>query len=161
MEIQFLSVEDVIFGQERQLEIYGGGLPGILNRGSLESAVAMPQAGFGGEYAHKDLFEMASAYLFHLVSGHAFGNGNKRIGLDSALVFLHLNGVRVEATNEAIADLVLGVAESRTGKDEVAAFLRQHGVTIGGDCLVGAEAFASAREWMHRTYAWAFAKLAE
>lgn len=160
MEIHFLTVEDVVFDQEQQLQIYGGGLPGIINRGSLESAVAMPQAGFGGEYAHKDLYEMASAYLFHLVSGHAFGNGNKRIGLAAALVFLYINGVLVAASNESIAEMVLDVANSRTGKDDVAAFLRQHG-TVNGDSLTGASALASARDWMHRTYAWAFAKLAE
>ena len=55
--------------------------------GLLESAVAQPQATFGGEFLHKDLFEMAAAYLFHIVQNHPFLDGNKRTGAVAALVF--------------------------------------------------------------------------
>jgi death-on-curing protein len=39
-----------------------GGIDGVRDMGMLQSAVAMPEASFGGDYLHKDLFEMASAY---------------------------------------------------------------------------------------------------
>lgn len=163
MEIQFLTVDDVIFDQERQLELYGGGDPGIISRGGLESAVAMPQAGFGGEYRHKDEFEMGSAYLFHLVAGHAFGNGNKRIGLAAALVFLRINGVVVNAPDDALYEMVMGVAASGKGKDDVSAFLRLHGTASGVRATdeTRESALCEAREWMHRTYPVVFKKLAE
>ena len=48
----------------------------------LESAVAQPEAGFGDQYLHTDVFEMASAYLYHLVMNHPFVDGNKRVGLE-------------------------------------------------------------------------------
>lgn len=35
----------------------------------------MPQAGFGDQYVHEDVFEMAAAYLFHLVKNHPFADG--------------------------------------------------------------------------------------
>ena len=87
----FLSLEEVIALHNLQLERFGG-LGGIRDTGLLESALAMPQAGFGDQYAHADLFEMAAAYLFHLCKNHPFADGNKRVGFHSAYVFLKLNG---------------------------------------------------------------------
>jgi death on curing protein len=56
----FLSVEDVIELHADQLRLFGGS-DGIRDRGALESAVAMPQATFGGAFLHDGLFEMAAA----------------------------------------------------------------------------------------------------
>lgn len=85
-EPEFLTVEDVLELQERALERFGGG-QGIRDRGLLESAVAAPQASFGGEYAHTSLFEIAAAYAFHIAQNQPFLDGNKRAGLGSALLF--------------------------------------------------------------------------
>ena len=89
-DIVFLDVDDIIELHASQLELFGGGA-GLRDQGLLESAVAQPQASFGGHLAHDGLFAMAAAYLFHLVSNHPFVDGNKRIGLIAALVFLDLN----------------------------------------------------------------------
>jgi len=48
----------------------------------LDSAIAIPQAGFGDQYLHQDIFQMAAAYLYHIVQNHPFVDGNKRVGLD-------------------------------------------------------------------------------
>ena len=79
MEPRFLSVADVLGFHEDQLANYGGA-PGVRDMGLLESAVAMPMAGFGDQYLHADLFEMAAAYLYHIVCNHPFVDGNKRTG---------------------------------------------------------------------------------
>jgi death-on-curing protein len=92
----------------------------------LQSALAQPSASFGGKYLHADLFEMAAAYLFHLVQNHPFVDGNKRVGLASALVFLLMNDQEIRATDDALVALVLGVAVGTTDKAAVAAFLRDH-----------------------------------
>jgi len=63
IEPEFLSLEDVLLIHDEQLEAYGG-IQGIRDKGLLESAVMTPQASFGGEYLHQDLFEMAAATLF-------------------------------------------------------------------------------------------------
>ncbi len=94
MTPQFLIVEDVLEIHEMQLERYGGG-DGLRDQGLLESAVAQPQATFGGEFVHDGLLSMAAAYLFHIVSNHPFLDGNKRAGLLAALVFLDLNGIAI------------------------------------------------------------------
>jgi death-on-curing protein len=118
----FLEVEEVLELHASQLEVYGGS-SGLRDRGLLESAVAQPQASFGGQYVHDGLFEMAAAYLFHIVSNHAFVDGNKRTGLLCAIVFLDINGVSIERPSEALYELTMGVAEGRIGKASVAAQL--------------------------------------
>jgi death-on-curing protein len=124
--VDFLSREDVLRIHRDQIERYGGSL-GVRDRGLLESALAMPRAGFGGQYFHPELPDMGAAYLFHLVRNHPFIDGNKRVGLAACLVFLELNGFAFSASNAALAGLTLGVAEGRVSKSAVAEFVRRHG----------------------------------
>ena len=107
-----------------QIERYGGE-SGLRDVGLLQSAAATPAAGFGGRYLHEDLFEMAAAYLFHIVRNHPFVDGNKRVGAVAALVFLLLNEVEVDADEEEFEQAVLAVAEGKWDKPMVAEFLRE------------------------------------
>lgn len=121
----FLALEEVLAIHADQVERYGGD-PRVRDTGLLQSAIAMPSAGSGGEYFHRDLFEMGAAYLFHLCRNHPFVDGNKRVATVAALVFLDLNGVTIEAPQDALTELVLSVAEGRTGKPEISGFLRRY-----------------------------------
>jgi death-on-curing protein len=121
--IVFLGVEDILVIHAHQLNRFGGA-PGVRDAGLLASAVSQAQATFDGEFLHADLFEMAAAYHFHLVQNHAFVDGNKRIGLAAALVFLDLNGVPITAGTDALYELTMSIARGETTKHEVAATLR-------------------------------------
>ncbi len=121
----FLSVEDVLSLHTDQVALYGGD-HGIRDLGLLESAVAQPRATFGGEFLHKDLFEMAAAYMFHIVQNHPFLDGNKRTGAVTALVFLDVNGVEIDAPKGSIYDLTMSVATGQADKTQVAEFFRSH-----------------------------------
>jgi death-on-curing protein len=121
----FLTVDHVVAIHRRMIEEFGGD-PALRDRGLLESAVAMPEAQFGGQYLHEDLAEQAAAYLFHLCRNHAFVDGNKRVALASAEVFLRLNGAVLAASNEQLEALTLGVASGRTSKSQVVDFFRDH-----------------------------------
>ncbi len=123
--MQFLELDDVIVIHAGQIAIYGGS-DGLRDLGLLESALAPPEAGFGGQYLHADVFEMAAAYLFHLVMNHPFIDGNKRVGLEAALVFLEINSAAVDASDDELVDLVLKTATGSLSKTEIAAFLRSH-----------------------------------
>jgi death-on-curing protein len=122
--LSFLTLDEVLAIHAHQIERYGGS-PGIRDRGLLASALAMPDAAFGGEDLHPTLHEKAAAYLFHLVKNHPFVDGNKRVGLAVCLVFLRLNGVTIRATDDELVELVLGVISGRLGKADAAVFLRQ------------------------------------
>lgn len=121
----YLSVEDVLALHADQIERYGGQY-GVRDMGLLESAVAQPQAAFGGQTLHAFPFETAAAYLFHVVQNHPFLDGNKRTGAVAALVFLDLNGIEIEAPEGSLYDLTLAVATGQAGKAEIAQFFRAH-----------------------------------
>jgi death-on-curing protein len=125
MEPLFLTYEEVIEINLDQVRRYGG-TAGVRDEGLLLSALAMPQTGFGDEYAHKDLFEMAAAYLFHIVKNHPFIDGNKRCGAVAARVFLILNGADVDLSEDAAYDLVIATAEGRADKQQIAEVFRDH-----------------------------------
>ena len=121
----FLSVEDVIEIHADQIQRYGGSL-GIRDADLLQSALGMPKAGFGDQYLHVDLFEMAAAYLYHIVQNHPFIDGNKRAGTMAAFIFLKLNGLTLDADELAFETLVLQAAQGQVGKDAIADFFRQN-----------------------------------
>jgi death-on-curing protein len=123
MRPDFLTVEEVLEIHRDQIARYGGE-GGLRDEGMLRSAVAMPASGSGDRYYHEDLFEMAAAYLYHIVRNHPFLDGNKRTGLVVALVFLDLNGVQVRASQAEIETLVRQVAEGKADKKAVADLFR-------------------------------------
>jgi len=123
----FLTVEELLEIQRDQIDRYGG-THGVRDPGLLESAAAQPQARFSGEFLHADLFEMAAAHLFHLTSNHPFLDGNKRIGAAAALIFLELNDIEVEITEDELVDRVLVVARGEAEKAAVADFFRRRAV---------------------------------
>ena len=125
MEIRFLTLDEVIEIHQEMIDRYGGSA-GIRDQGLLESAVASPQAGFGGQYLHVDVFEMAAAYLFHITMNHPFIDGNKRAGATAAFVFLKLNNRTLTAGENQFELIVRAVAEGKLGKDEIAKFFQKN-----------------------------------
>ncbi len=121
----FLTFDDILESHQNQIDTYGGS-HGIRDIGLLKSAIAQPEANYGGQYMHADIFEMAAAYLYHLVMNHPFVDGNKRVGLESALIFLEVNDALLDANDDELVDLVLKTTAGRVGKPEIAEFFRTH-----------------------------------
>jgi death-on-curing protein len=120
----FLTVDEVVALHDDQLHQFGGS-DGIRDASSLDSAVAVPTSTFDGAYLHVDLFEMAAAYAFHIAENQPFLDGNKRTGLNAAIVFLDLNGWLVLDPNERLVDAMLQLAIRATSKQELAILLRE------------------------------------
>lgn len=123
-EVAFLSVDDVLVIHSRVIEEFGGD-SGLRDRGLLESAVAMPQSTFGGADLHTGLAGKAAAYHFHLCANHAFVDGNKRVAVAAAELFLLINGFELSATDDEIVELTLGVAGGQLSKDQVTGFFEK------------------------------------
>ncbi len=122
--MKFLSLTEVLEIHRDQTSRYGG-TAGIRDIELLKSALGIPMATYGGEFLHTDVYEMAAAYLFHLVKNHPFLDGNKRVGAVAALVFLLLNGHDLDAPEDDLAEMVLSVARGEVDKAEVAVFIRR------------------------------------
>lgn len=120
---QHLSVEIVKAIHDAALENYGG-LQGIREEALLHSAVAAPQATFGGQSVYADVVEVAAAYLFYIASNHAFLDGNKRTAMMAAIVFLRINGSQTAPDSPDWFALMDDVGNSRLSRDQTTARLR-------------------------------------
>ena len=118
-----LTVEIVLEIHCEAIAGFGGAI-GIREPALLESAVAAPQASWGGESPYADLVEIAAAYLFYLCRNHPFVDGNKRVALGSCLVFLKSNGIEPTPDGPEWEALTLDVAASRIDRDEATERLR-------------------------------------
>lgn len=112
-----LTVSDVLEVHAEAISLFAGS-SGIREMALLESAVAAPQASFGGEPVYTDLIEVAGAYLFFLCRNHPFVDGNKRAALGACIVFLRLNGIEPQSDGQSWEDLTLDVAASRLERDQ-------------------------------------------
>jgi len=113
---EFLDRESVLRIHERQIQKFGG-TSGIRDEGLLESALAQPQATFGGQFLHASICEQAAAYLYHLAMNHPFVDGNKRTAFAVMDTFLRVNGYRLNLTNEESYEWVLQVVENKMTKE--------------------------------------------
>lgn len=126
----FLEWDDVLAIQYQLVERFGGS-HGLRDAGLLESALEMPRSGFGGDYFHQTIFEMAAAYLYHVAKNHPFIDGNKRIALACAHTFMQVNGWRLNASQDELYDLVLRVAAGEiTDKKTIALFFEKNGSVV-------------------------------
>jgi death on curing protein len=128
-EFLYLTVEAVERVHDKVLAAHGGSL-GLRDARLLESAVAAPQASFGGQALIKGGIEIAAAYLFYICRNHPFIDGNKRTALASCLVFLESNGLlRDDGSPGRQADaweaLLLEVAASKLDRKQTTARLRR------------------------------------
>lgn len=114
----FVSTSMVLSIHARQIERFGG-TSGVRDEGLLESALAQPQATFGGQFLHPKISEQAAAYLYHIAMNHPFIDGNKRTAFAVADTFLRLNGWTLNLTDDRAYDLVMQVAQGTMTKEEL------------------------------------------
>lgn len=110
-----------------QIDAFGG-IHGLRDEGSLESAIARPVN--KAAYGDNDLVVLAAAYLFGLAKNHAFLDGNKRIAIVTAGVFLERNGMRVIASDHDLYNFVMGVAAGEIDEDGATRFLRDFTIPL-------------------------------
>ena len=125
MEPMFLTLDEVLEIHEQQILRHGGSA-GLRDAAALESAVATPQATYGGEFLHTSIPAMAAAYLFHLCQNHPFIDGNKRVGANAAITFLLMNDCEPTFDEDELADLVLSVAAGGLSKPGLIEIFESH-----------------------------------
>ena len=120
----FLTLTEVIEIHKNQVNLYGG-THGIRDISLLQSAVAQLQMSFSGEFLHADIYLMAAAYAFHICNNHPFLDGNKRVALVSALVFLEMNGIVVKDPKQKLLTAMLAMAQGKLHKADFAQILHK------------------------------------
>ena len=119
--MRFPDKLDVLTIHARLIEETGGS-SGLIDHGSLESALAAAENRYN--YENADVIACAATYAFHLTQAHAFVDGNKRIAAAISEVFLESNGFELMMTNDEIVQLFMNIAAGRLNREDVEQQLR-------------------------------------
>lgn len=101
-----------------------GGAKGILDEGALDAALAAPRNHF--HYGSGDLFVVAAVYAHAVTRNHPFCDGNKRLALTLAGVFLERNGYRVEASEREAFTAMQALSDRSIEFEEFAVWLQRN-----------------------------------
>lgn len=119
---RFITLEEAVELHKIGIETFGGS-PDIRDVGLLDSALAQPRTGFGGEHAHEFPFGMAAAYAFHIAKNHPCVDGNKRLALMCCVAFLRMNGWNLTGGGTLAADRVIELVMGSMTKAQFADWL--------------------------------------
>jgi death-on-curing protein len=95
------------------------GVGPIRDLGLLDSALGRARSSAFGVDIYASVELKAAALLDSVTNNHALVDGNKRLGLLAAAVFLDLNGYRIGCSDEAAFELVWEVADSHVALPQV------------------------------------------
>lgn len=121
----FLTLEQILFLHEDQIDLYGGS-SGLRDLALLESAIYRPQATFGGTYLYESIFDKAACLMHSLIMNHPFIDGNKRTGMDAGIVFLELNGYTLKVMQKDVVIVALQIATKKMNIKELSVWLKNH-----------------------------------
>lgn len=119
--VQFLSLDETSAIHQRLIDKFGG-VPGLRDKGLLESALFRPRTGY-----YEDLTQMAAALFESLIINHPFVDGNKRMAFFTCDIFLRLNGwkLAVEA-NAGYEFIIRSLEQGRCDFDHLVPWIEQH-----------------------------------
>ena len=105
--LRYLTIAEILRIAERHVGSYQ-----LLNENQLHYLVEIVGAKLGGTELFPTLPQKAAVYAHHIITGHLFSDGNKRIGLTCALAFLVLNGCSLHRNIEdSIIELGFNIAD--------------------------------------------------
>jgi death on curing protein len=117
-DTEYLTLEDL-------LDLVSAlGVGPIRDLGLLDSACHRPQAGIFGREAYPTLAAKAAALMHSIACNHALVDGNKRLALLATVVFLRINGRRLDLTDDEAFDLTVCVAAGQLDAEEIEKRLR-------------------------------------
>jgi len=112
----FLCKSEVVDIQKKLIEEFGG-IQGLRDEGSLESALASAEN--RAYYENANIIACAATYAYHLARAHAFFDGNKRIAAAVSEIFVEINGLKLNASNEQIVELFMDIASGNKTRNDV------------------------------------------
>ena len=119
---------ELVIAVHQMLLAEHGGLPGVRERALLDSALARPQQKLAYEN-DVSIFELAASYSYGLARNHPFIDGNKRISLTVAAVFLELNGYSLNATEAEAVLMFQRLAAGNLSEPELANWIRDSSIS--------------------------------
>ncbi len=116
---------EVVTAVHQMLLAEHGGADGIRDHALLESALNRPQQRF--EYAdNSSIFDLAASYCYGLASNHPFVDGNKRIALTVAAIFLEINGYFLDSPEPDTVVIIKDLAAGRLTEEDLSRWFSEH-----------------------------------
>lgn len=123
---EFLEPDVVLFMHDQALREYGG-TQGVKSEDLLHSALARPENRW--HYAESevpDMAALAAAYAYGIARNHPFNDANKRTAWSCCVLFLRVNGVRIQVHAPEAVELMVTLASGGMEEEEFAVWLRQY-----------------------------------
>ncbi len=124
MNWRWVSLRTVFALHNEQITEHGG-LPGVRDRGLLESALARPRQ-LAAYEPDVPAARLAAAYAFGIARNHPFADGNKRAAFIVAATFLELNGAAFETSERDVVETILRLAAGELDELALAAWFARH-----------------------------------
>ncbi len=116
---------EIVLAVHQMLLAEHGGAGGIRDQALLESALNRPMRHY--EYADDpSIFDLAASYCHGLASNHPFIDGNKRVSLTVAALFLEINGWTLDAPEPEAAIVIEDLAAGRINEVRLSRWFRHH-----------------------------------
>ncbi len=112
----FLRKHEVLEIHKKLIEKFGG-IHGLRDDAALESALAAAENRI--YYENADISVCAATYAYHVTQAHAFIDGNKRIAAAASEIFLEINGVKLDASDNEIYEMFMSIAAGEKSRDGV------------------------------------------
>ena len=125
--IRHLAAEEIIRVHDLAVEVFGG-LPGVVSHGKVEALIARV-INFSAYEGIDDLYALAAMYCIAIARGHVFSDGNKRASMNSAILFLLRNGVRLRSV-PGLDDVIVRTAAGEMRLPELAEYFRKMPQTV-------------------------------
>jgi len=126
---EYLRKSDIILINQLTIEDVGGNFVppnNFLHEENLDYLLEAVQAEMFGAPLYPEIHHKAGVYMFNVISNHIFQDGNKRTGLEAALLFLQLNGYDLVIDDETLIHFTLSVASGEQTLEEVQAWFEKH-----------------------------------
>ena len=115
--MRYLTIEEILEVAEGHVSDYQ-----VLREEQLRYLVGIVGEKFGDTDLFPTLFQKAAVYAHHIITGHIFLDGNKRIGLNCAILFLEFNGCTLRLDlDDSIIEIGLKIADGSITALEVIA----------------------------------------
>ena len=121
-----ILTKEQILALHKELIRETGGTDGLRDEGLLDSALNAPFQSFGETDAFPSVQQKAARLGYGLIRNHAFIDGNKRIGAHTMLVFLALNGIELEYTQEELTNIIINTASGSSSFEELVEWVINH-----------------------------------
>lgn len=120
-----LTEQQILAVHSRMIEMTGG-VDGVRDNSLLDSALNAPFQTFDGKGLYPALLSKAAVMCRSIISNHPFVDGNKRTGIHVTLIFLEMNGIELQYSQNELIELGFGVASGQLSSDDILKWLIKH-----------------------------------